>query len=77
MLALAAPLDAGGPQVELLAGSVLDYEGDAFVNAANEGCVGGFGVDELVNRAGGPAPQLQGSIGEGSNHSNFSDQSPV
>ena len=34
-------------------GSVLDYCGDAFVNAANEGCVGGFGVDEMVNRSGG------------------------
>lgn len=37
----------------LAAGSVIDYTGDAFVNAANEGCVGGFGVDELVNQAGG------------------------
>lgn len=29
-------------------GSILDYVGDAFVNAANEGCTGGFGVDEQV-----------------------------
>jgi len=35
------------------AGSILDYEGDVIVNAANEGCVGGFGVDELINQAGG------------------------
>lgn len=37
----------------LAAGSILDYVGDAFVNAANEGCTGGFGVDEQVNKAGG------------------------
>lgn len=37
----------------IVAGSILDYEGDAFVNAANEGCTGGFGVDEQVNKAGG------------------------
>ncbi|KAH3759734.1 O-acetyl-ADP-ribose deacetylase MACROD1 [Pelomyxa schiedti] len=34
-------------------GSILDFTGDAIVNAANEGCTGGFGVDEVVNRAGG------------------------
>jgi O-acetyl-ADP-ribose deacetylase (regulator of RNase III) len=34
-------------------GSILDYSGDAIVNAANEGCVGGFGVDEQINIAGG------------------------
>lgn len=32
------------------AGSILDYTGDAFVNAANEGCTGGFGVDEQVTQ---------------------------
>ena len=37
-----------------LAGSILDYQGDAMVNAANTGGVTGFGVDERVNRAGGP-----------------------
>jgi O-acetyl-ADP-ribose deacetylase (regulator of RNase III) len=37
-----------------LAGSVLDFEGDAFVNAANAGGVTGFGLDEMVNKAGGP-----------------------
>ena len=37
-----------------LAGSVLDFEGDAFVNASNEGGVTGFGLDEMVNKAGGP-----------------------
>ena len=39
----------------LAAGSILEYTGDAFVNAANEGCVGGFGVDEMVNRSAGHA----------------------
>ncbi len=34
-------------------GSVLDFDGDACVNAANEGGITGFGIDELVNRAGG------------------------
>ena len=34
-------------------GSVLDFKGDAFINAANEGCVGGFGLDEQVNLSGG------------------------
>lgn len=42
-----------GACLVLAAGSVLDYVGDAFVNAANEGCVGGFGLDERVNQAGG------------------------
>lgn len=35
-------------------GSILDYYGDAIVNAANTGGVSGFGVDEMINRAGGP-----------------------
>ena len=45
---------ANGATLIVAAGSVLDFVGDAFVNAANEGCVGGFGVDELVNQKGGP-----------------------
>ena len=54
MQLLTQPLSAGGRQLFVVAGSVLDYRGDAFVNAANEGCTGGFGVDELVNQSGGP-----------------------
>lgn len=55
-----------GPKLELLGqtkvgpmtvlafgGSVLDYHGDAIVNAANTGGITGFGVDEQINRAGG------------------------
>jgi O-acetyl-ADP-ribose deacetylase (regulator of RNase III) len=44
---------AGCVSLHVAKGSVLDFCGDAFVNAANEGCVGGFGLDEMVNRAGG------------------------
>lgn len=44
---------AGVVALHVAKGSVLDFCGDAFVNAANEGCVGGFGLDEMVNRAGG------------------------
>jgi O-acetyl-ADP-ribose deacetylase (regulator of RNase III) len=48
----------------LTSGSILEYRGDAFVNAANEGCTGGFGVDEMVNRSGGFAlKQARGALG--------------
>mmetsp|Transcript_22748 Transcript_22748/g.33595 ORF Transcript_22748/g.33595 Transcript_22748/m.33595 type:complete len:223 (+) Transcript_22748:51-719(+) len=50
-----APSIALSPTTTLFAlgGSVLDYEGGAIVNAANEGGVSGFGLDEMVNRAAG------------------------
>mmetsp|Transcript_40497 Transcript_40497/g.81712 ORF Transcript_40497/g.81712 Transcript_40497/m.81712 type:complete len:280 (+) Transcript_40497:126-965(+) len=49
------PLGGGRGDLILASGSVLDFQGGACVNAANEGCVGGFGVDELVNKSGGAA----------------------
>jgi O-acetyl-ADP-ribose deacetylase (regulator of RNase III) len=39
--------------MKVVHGSVLNFEGDAMVNAANTGGVTGFGLDEMVNRAAG------------------------
>jgi O-acetyl-ADP-ribose deacetylase (regulator of RNase III) len=42
-------------QLFALGGSILDFHSDdgCIVNAANEGGITGFGIDELINRAGG------------------------
>jgi len=37
----------------ICSGSVVDFEGDAIVNAANEGCITGGGVDGAITDAGG------------------------
>jgi len=41
----------GDIELLLLYGSVVEFRGDCIVNAANEGGIGGFGVDEQINRA--------------------------
>mmetsp|Transcript_2037 Transcript_2037/g.4614 ORF Transcript_2037/g.4614 Transcript_2037/m.4614 type:complete len:327 (-) Transcript_2037:335-1315(-) len=42
-----------GGLVRVCAGSVIDFHGDAIVNAANMGGIGGGGIDGAVNYAGG------------------------
>ena len=34
-------------------GSLLDFEGDVIVNAANEACLGGGGIDGVISKSGG------------------------
>ena len=44
---------AGGAKFVVARGSVVGYRGTAIVNAANEGCLGGGGVDGAISEAGG------------------------
>jgi len=45
----------GNQKLYIARGSVVDAECSAIVNAANEGCIGGGGVDGAINAAGGKA----------------------
>lgn len=56
--------------LHIVRGSITDFDGDAIVNAANEGCIGGGGIDGEINYLGGSAlhearrnlPLLDGGI---------------
>lgn len=44
---------SGGGSLCISSGSVVDFSGDAIVNAANKFCLGGGGVDAMVSKTGG------------------------
>lgn len=52
--AVPLPGSDAAPLVVISEGSVVYFKGDAVVNAANMGCLGGGGIDGAISSAGGP-----------------------